>query len=78
MSLVHKTFITLEALVKYEILPEDKENDFPSQIDITEILVKSVNPDTGKTRNINIVNCFSEAEIINLEDEVLENDNEKI
>ena len=68
MSQEHKTVLEVEAVVKYDILPE--EGDLPQQIDITEVLLSSTNPQTGKVRKINILHTLSAAEVINLEDEI--------
>jgi hypothetical protein len=69
MCPVHKTLMEVEVAVHYDMLPP--EEGLPQQVDITEAIVETINHVTGKTRKVNILNAFSQAEIINLEDEIL-------
>jgi len=65
--LQHRTVLTVNAIVHYDILQETP--DFPVQVDISKIIVE-----VGKfKRQTNILGHFDESTILAIEDEISDN-----
>ena len=71
MSRVHKTVLPLEVDVEYQEMPADEEFDLPPQVEVTGIFVRPSEEGGLRLRRANILYSLSEAEVINLEDEIL-------
>ncbi len=71
MPRVHKTVLPLEVEVEYQEMPADEEFDLPPQVEITGIFACASEDSAHRIRRANILYSLSEAEIINLEDEIL-------
>jgi len=71
MPRVHKTIMPFEVEVEYQEMPADEEFDLPPQVEITGIFARASEESTHRVRRANILYALSEAEIINLEDEIL-------
>ena len=70
MPRVHKTILPFEVEVEYQEMPADEEFDLPPQIEVTGIF--AIAPEnSSRYRRANILYSLSEAEVINLEDEIL-------
>jgi hypothetical protein len=70
MPRVHKTVLPLEVEVEYQEFPEDKEFDLPPQVEIVGIFARP-SENSSRARRANLLYSLSEAEVINLEDEIL-------
>lgn len=70
MPRVHKTVLPLEVEVEYQEMPADEEFDLPPQIEVTGIFAIA-SENSSRHRRANILYSLSEAEVINLEDEIL-------
>jgi|DEB19_MinimDraft_3_1074340.scaffolds.fasta_scaffold00179_3 hypothetical protein len=70
MPRVHKTVLPLEVEVEYQEFPEDTELDLPPQVEIVGIFALP-SENSPRARRANLLYSLSEAEVINLEDEIL-------
>jgi hypothetical protein len=68
----HQTQMTFPVELTFEVLPvlEVEGVELPAQIDITKVLLTIVGPG-GKPRQVDILNTFSEDQIMLWEDQII-------
>jgi hypothetical protein len=70
----HQTTLQLPVELIFEVLPAEVIDDvaWPEELLITKVLMTIVGPG-GKPRQVDITNTLSEAEMLLLEDDIVEN-----
>jgi len=75
-QLTYKTEITLHVELTFEILPALASEGLPAQIDITSVKVAETEgkrAEDKRTRRVELLPYLEEADLLLLEDEILEN-----